>query len=170
MSKSVNNYIRINEEPAKMFTQVMAVSDRLMWNYFELLTDAPQTEIAELKLKTEKEIVHPRDVKMDLAHRIVAIFYDKKQADGAKEEFVRVAQEGKLPTTIPTVAVKENFLNLPDLLVALSAAKSKGEARRLCEQGGVKVGGELKTDWQEMIEIKPGMVVQIGKSKFYKVA
>jgi Tyrosyl-tRNA synthetase len=170
MSKSVNNYIRINEEPAKMFTQIMAVSDRLMWNYFELLTDAPQTEIAELKLKTEKEIVHPRDVKMDLAHRIVAIFYDKKQADGAKEEFVRVAREGKLPTDIPVIAVKEKSLSLPELLTALAAAKSKGEARRLAEQNGVKIDGRIKNDWKETIEVKPGMVVQIGKSKFYKIA
>jgi tyrosyl-tRNA synthetase len=153
-----------------MFTQIMAVSDRLMWNYFELLTDAPQTEIAELKLKTEKEIVHPRDVKMDLAHRIVAIFYDKKQADGAKEEFVRVAREGKLPTDIPVIAVKEKSLSLPELLTALAAAKSKGEARRLAEQNGVKIDGRIKNDWKETIEVKPGMVVQIGKSKFYKIA
>jgi len=169
MSKSVNNYIRVNEKPAKMFTQIMAVSDRLMWNYFELLTDAPQTEIAELKLKTEKEIVHPRDVKMDLAHRIVAIFYDKKQADAAKEEFVRVAQEGNLPSEIPAAEVKEKSLNIPDLLIALGAVGSKGEARRLCDQGGIKIGGVVKKDWQEMIEIKKGLVAQVGKNKFFKV-
>jgi tyrosyl-tRNA synthetase len=170
MSKSVGNYIPIKEEPVKMFTQVMAVPDNLMWNYFELLTGVSKKEIEELKIDVEKEKKHPRDVKMDLACQIVEIFNDKKAADFAKEEFVRVAQEGKLPIDIPVVAIKEKTLSIPDLLVALGAVSSKGEARRLSEQGGVKIDGQAKKDWKEMVDIKSGMIVQIGKTKFYKVA
>jgi tyrosyl-tRNA synthetase len=170
MSKSVGNYIRISEEPAKMFVQIMTIPDNLMWNYFELLTGADQKEIAGLRSEVEKEKVHPRDAKMDLAHRIVSIFHDKKRADYAKDEFVRVAQEGMLPADIPAIPIKEKSLNLPDLLVALGAVSSKGEARRLAEQNGVKINGQIKNNWKETVEIKSGMMVQIGKSKFFKVA
>jgi tyrosyl-tRNA synthetase len=169
MSKSVGNYIPIKEEPAKMFTQVMAVPDSLMWNYFELLTGVSKKEIEELKIDVEKGEKHPRDVKMGLACQIVEIFHDKKAADFAREEFVRVAQEGKLPTDILVVAIKEKTLSVPDLLVALGAVSSKGEARRLSEQGGVKIDGRAKKDWKEVVSIKSGMVIQIGKSKFFKV-
>jgi tyrosyl-tRNA synthetase len=169
MSKSVGNYIKIDEDPAKMFTRIMAVPDGLMWNYFELLTDVARKQIETAKIDVEKEKRHPRDVKMDLAHRIVAMFHDKKSADLAREEFIRVAQEGQLPSDIPVVAVKEKTLNVPDLLVALGAASSKSEARRLSAQGGVKVGGQVKKDWKEMVGIKSGMVVQVGKNKFFKV-
>ncbi|MFA6376815.1 MAG: tyrosine--tRNA ligase [Candidatus Paceibacterota bacterium] len=170
MSKSVGNYIKIDETPVKMFTQVMAVPDNLMWNYFELLTDVSVAEIDAKKAAVGKEAVHPRDAKMELAHRIVSIFHNPGAADVARQEFVRVAQEGNLPSDIPTIAIKEKTLGVPDLLVALGAAASKGEARRLSEQGGVKIDGKVKTDWKEAIEIKSGTVVQIGKSKFFKIA
>ena len=107
MSKSVGNYVPIGEEPAKMFTHIMAVPDSLMWVYFELLTVVPKKEIEVLKVDVEKERKHPRDVKMDLAQQIVSMFHDKKVADFAKEEFIRVAKEGKLPTDIPAVAIKK---------------------------------------------------------------
>jgi tyrosyl-tRNA synthetase len=169
MSKSVGNYIRIDEEPAKMFTLLMAVPDNLMWSYFELLTDFPKAEIDALKIDVEKEKLHPRDAKMKMAHMVTAIFHDKKSADFAQEEFIRVAQEGKLPADIPAVVIKEKSLGLPDLLVALGAVVSKGEARRLAGQGGVKIDGEIKNDWKKVIIIKPGMIVQIGKAKFFKI-
>jgi len=169
MSKSVGNYIKIDEAPAKMFTQVMAIPDNLMWNYFELLTEVGQSEIDAQKKAVESGSVHPRDAKMELAHKIVSMFHTAKAADSAKEEFIAVAQEGKLPANIPTIEVKEKSLNLPDLLVALGAVKSKGEARRLAEQNGVKIDGQIKSDWKEVIEIKSGAIIQIGKSKFFKV-
>ena len=169
MSKSVGNYIKIGEEPNKMFTQTMAIPDGLMWNYFELLTDVDKKEIESLRADVEKEKAHPRDVKMGLAHRIVSMFHDADTAARAQEEFVRVAQEGKLPTEIPTITIKEKTLSIPDLLVALGAVSSKGAARRLAEQNGVRIDGQVKNDWKEAVAIRPGMVVQIGKSKFFKV-
>ena len=74
-----------------------------------------------------------------------------------------------MPSDIFAAEVKEKSLNIPDLLIALGAVKSKGEARRLCEQGGIKIDGVAKNDWQEMIGVKSGMVAQVGKSKFFKV-
>jgi len=170
MSKSVGNYIKIDESPARMFTQIMAIPDGLIWNYFELLTDISMADIQAKKETVEKQIVHPRDAKMELAYKIVSIFHDNQAADSARGEFVRVAQEGKLPTEIPSIAIEEKKLGIPDLLVALGAVSSKGEARRLAEQGGVKIDGKVKTDWKEAIDVSSGTVVQIGKSKFFKVA
>jgi len=170
MSKSENNYIKINEDPARMFIQIMAVGDNLMWSYFELLTDVPQKEIEALKLDVKKEKIHPRDAKMKLAHKIITLFHDKNAADSAQKEFIRVAQEGKLPSAIPAIKIKEKSLNIPDLLLKLGATSSKSEGRRLSKQNGVKINGVIKNNWQEVVEIKPGTIIQVGKSKFFKVA
>lgn len=169
MSKSVGNYIGLDEKPAAMFAKIMKIADASMWHYFEMLTDVALPEIEKLKKDVESKKQHPRDVKMMLAQEIVMSLCGKKDANFAREEFVRVAQEGNLPSNIPVVEVKEKSLNIPDLLFALRAVKTKSDARRLCDQGGVKVDGMVKNDWQEAIEIKEGMVVQIGKNKFFKV-
>ncbi|MFZ3073796.1 MAG: tyrosine--tRNA ligase [Minisyncoccales bacterium] len=170
MSKSVGNYIKIDEAPVKMYEQLMAVQDLQIWEYLTLLTDAPQDEIQELKKEIESGKKHPKDAKMIMAKRVVEIYKGVEPSKAAEEEFVNITQKGKLPTDIPTIAIKEKTLDLPDLLVVLGAAKSKGQARRLAEQNGVKIDSQIKNNWKETIEIKPGMVVQVGKSKFFKVA
>jgi tyrosyl-tRNA synthetase len=170
MSKSVGNYIGINEEPNKMFTRVMAIPDNLMWNYFELLTDVEKDEIGKLKSEVEKEEKHPRDVKMALAGEIVKIFYSQTLASGAAEEFRRVAQQGCLPSDIPATKINEKELNILDLLVAVKAAKSKSEARRLVEQNGVKISKQIKNDYKEVVSIEPDMIIRIGKNKFFKIS
>ncbi len=169
MSKSAGNYIGLGEKPAEMFAKIMKIADASMWNYFETLTDIGLPEIQKLKDDVEGGKRHPRDVKMMLARQIVAGFNDVAAADSAQKEFIRVAREGDLPSDIPAAEVKEKSLNIPELLIALGAVKSKGEARRLCGQGGVKIDGAVKNDWQEVIEVKSGMVAQVGKSKFFKV-
>ncbi len=169
MSKSVGNYIKIDEAPEIMFSKIMAVADEVMWSYFELLTDIPKSEIETKKAAVKNQTVHPRDVKMEMAYKITADFCGAANADFARQEFVSVAQEGNLPVNIPVVAVKERSLNIPDLLVALGAVKSKSDARRLCDQGGVKIDNEIKKDWQDLMEIKSGMIIQIGKNKFFKI-
>jgi len=168
MSKSYGNCIKIDEAPEKMFAQIMKIPDNLAWNYFELLTDSSEEEIEGLKLDIQKETVHPRDVKMELAKKIVLLFHDKKSANFAWQEFVRVAQKEQLPTNIPAVGIKEKELNILDLLVAVGAAGSKSKARQLVGQGGVHIDNQPKTDWKETIKIKPGMIVRVGKSKFFK--
>jgi len=169
MSKSAGNYIGLGEKPAEMFGKIMKIADASMWNYFEMLTGIGLPEIQKLESDVESGKQHPRDVKMMLAHKIVSGFNGEGAADSAQKEFIRVAQEGDLPSDIFAAEVKEKSLNIPDLLIALGAVKSKGEARRLCEQGGIKIDGVAKNDWQEMIGVKSGMVAQVGKSKFFKV-
>lgn len=169
MSKSVGNYVGLDENPGQMYSKVMKIADDLAQNYFELLTDIPQEEIDSLISKVKNGVIHPRDAKMKLAHKIVSVFYDKEKADFAQDEFIRVAREGNLPSDIPVVEIKEESLNIPDLLAALGAVKSKGDARRLCGQRGVKIDSQPKNDWQETVKIKSGMIVQIGKNKFFKV-
>jgi len=171
MSKSVGNYIKIDEEPNKMFAKVMEIDDKLMWNYFELLTDIKKEEIEILKRGVETEEKHPRDVKMMLAAEIVKIFHTEVVAGSAIEEFRRVAQKGLLPSDIPTIKINiKEPINVADILVALGATPSKSAARRLSEQNGVKIDGVVKNDWQETISLESGMIVQVGKSKFFKVA
>lgn len=170
MSKSVRNYIRLTEGENKMFTQLMAVPDSLMWSYFELLTDRPKEEIEAGKKEVLDNAKHPRDVKMELASEIVSIYRGKAAAKTAKEEFIRVAQRGELPADMPSAAVGEREINILDLLVLAKAVKSKSEAKRLVTQNGVRLDGEIKNDWKETLKTKKGQIVQIGKSRFFKLA
>jgi tyrosyl-tRNA synthetase len=169
MSKSVGNYIKIDEEPEKMYEQLMAVQDSQIWEYLDLLTGMALDKIEELKKNVKSEKKHPRDVKMIMAKEIVAIYKGAEPSRAAEEEFINITQKGKLPANIPAISIKEKSLALPDLLVALGAVSSKGEARRLSEQNGIKINGVVKNDWQETVETKPGTIIQIGKSRFFKI-
>ena len=169
MSKSVGNYIRLTEEPKKMYSQLMAVPDNLMWSYFELLTDLPKEEIDALKKEVLENKSHPRDVKMRLASEIVALYRGADADRLAKEEFVRVAQHGELPSEIPSVKVGKNEIGIIDLLVLARVAGSKSEAKRLVAQNGVRFDNIVKSDWKEMIKVKKGQIVQVGKNRFFRI-
>ncbi len=177
MSKSVGNYIGLDEKPAAMFAKIMKIADASMWHYFEMLTDIDLPEIEKLKKDVESKKRHPRDVKMMLAQEIVTALCGKKDANFAREEFVRVAQEGSLPSDIPLIDkwendwIKTKTISLPlfELIGATGAVSSNSETKRLAGQNGIRVNEQIKNDWQEIIEIKPGTIVQIGKNKFFKV-
>jgi tyrosyl-tRNA synthetase len=169
MSKSVGNYIRLDEEGNKMFTQLMAVPDSQMWNYFELLTDRPKEEIENLKKEILENKKHPRDVKMEMALEIVSMYRGAEASKSAKEEFVSVTQRGELPSDISSVETGEKEINILDLLVKAGAAASKSEAKRLVVQNGVRLDGEVKNDWKETLKTKKGQIVQVGKSRFFKL-
>lgn len=168
MSKSAGNYIGLNEKPGAMFAKIMKIDDGSMWIYFEMLTDINLSEIKKLKKDVENKKQHPRDVKMILAGEIVASYYGKYSAQEAALEFIAVKQAGELPSEIPSIKIKQKPFNIPNLLIELGAVKTKSEARRLCDQGGVKIDGVVKNDWQEVVEVKKGVIVQIGKNKFFK--
>lgn len=170
MSKSIGNYIRVDEEANKMFAQLMSVQDKNIWEYLSLLTDMPQEKIEELKKEVDFGKTHPKDAKKIMAQMVVEIYKGVEPSKAAEEEFVNTTQKGKLPSNIPTldIGVKEE-INVADLLVKLNAVSSKGEARRLSEQNGVKIDGQIKNNWKEMVKVKSGMVVRIGKSKFFKI-
>ena len=169
MSKSVGNYIRLDEEGNKMFTQLMAVPDSQMWNYFELLTDRPKKEIENLKEEILENKKHPRDAKMEMALEIVSMYRGAEASKSAKEEFVSVTQRGELPSDISSVETGEKEINILDLLVKAGVAASKSEAKRLVVQNGVRLDGEVKNDWKETLKTKKGQIVQVGKSRFFKL-
>lgn len=170
MSKSVGNYIRIAEEPNKMFTQAMAVPDNLIWNYFQLVTDMSEDQINKMRADVESSQTHPKEAKMELANQIVTAFYDSAAAASARNEFVHVTQENQLPSDIVEFKIAAKTLGILDLLVAVGAAVSKSEAKRLVVQNGVKIDGQIKNNWKEEIEIEDGQIIQVGKSRFFKIA
>ena len=169
MSKSLGNYIGINEPPQEIFGKVMSISDDLMWRYYELCTDLSPTEIASLRASDR----NPRDIKVDLAKKLVADFHSKADADAAEEEFVRRFRNKETPDDIETRTVPANHeggWDLSHLLFVVGLAASKAEARRFMQQGGVYVDGERQTV-NHTLNVKPGMAVtlQVGKRKFVRV-
>jgi len=174
MSKSLGNYIGINEPPQEIFGKVMSISDEMMWRYYELCTDLTPEEIASLRTSAESGGRNPRDIKVGLAKSIVADFHSKEAADGAEEEFVRRFRNKEMPEDIEEKRLPSNHptgWDLSSLLVNVGLAESKGEARRLIQQGGVSVDGERQTIANSITLWKPGMstVLQVGKRRFVRI-
>ncbi len=173
MSKSYGNYIGINEAPDDIYGKAMSVSDAMMWRYYELLTDLTVTEVAALKAEVESGARHPRDVKSELAKKLVADFHSQSAANQAEAEFTRRFREHQAPTDIETrqVQLSEPTIKLIDLIVQTELAPSKAEARRLIAQGGVKLNGEKVGD--AMAQLNPAetreVLLQVGKLKFLKI-
>ena len=166
MSKSLGNYIGINEPPQEIFGKVMSITDDLMWRYYELCTDLSPTEIAALRASDR----NPRDIKVDLAKKIVADFHSPAAATKAEEEFNAIFRSKQTPDDIEERTLAAGSWKLPRLLVDLSLAPSMAEARRLIEQGGVSVAGERRSqvDFQFELGADP-VLIQVGKRKFVRV-
>lgn len=163
MSKSLGNYIGVNEPAQEIFGKVMSVSDDLMWRYFTLVLCTPDNEVAALKNH------HPRQVKDLLARRIVARFHGEAAAAQASEEFARIFAKSELPTDIAEFDISEHEVSLPALLVRCRLAASNGEARRLVEQGAVRIDDQKVIDLKLPITIRPGMVIKAGKRGFARI-
>ncbi len=174
MSKSLGNYIGIDEPPQEMYGKTMSIPDELIVRYFELVTSLPLEEVRSIKESLASGQLHPRDAKMRLAREIVSQYHNPDEALAAEEEFKRVFQKRELPSDIPGFKLSEELLKdgkmwLPRLLAAAGLAGSTSQARRLIIQGGVKIDGEKITDPEASIEPKAGMVIQVGKRKFVRV-
>ncbi len=171
MSKSLGNYIGINEPPSEIFGKVMSISDDLMWRYYELLTDQTEVEIARMKTSVGVLAVNPRALKVDLAKLIITDFHSAKAADAAEEEFDRIHKLKLLPEAIPVRPTPAKTWQLARLLVETSLAPSVAEARRLIEQGGVKVEGERmsKTSAEVELKVDQEMVIQVGKRRHIRL-
>jgi tyrosyl-tRNA synthetase len=171
MSKSLGNYIGIDEAPQEMFGKVMSISDDLMWRYYELLTDVSASEIERMRGRTSNGEVNPRDIKVELAKRIIADFHSKADADAAEEEFNRVFRRKEVPDEIEEREVESGTWPLPRLLVTAGLAPSVAEARRLIEQGGVRLGGVRQTSVGIVVGAKKGeeSLLQVGKRRFLRV-
>lgn len=169
MSKSLNNYIGINEPANEMFGKIMSVSDELMWRYFELLSFKSMSEINRLKDSTN-EGYNPRDIKFTLAEELISRFHSPLQAKKSQEDFINRFQKGAAPEEMSEIKLLINSkeIKLANLLKDTGLTSSVSEAMRMIKQGAVKIDGEKITG---NIEMKTGSlhVYQVGKRKFAKV-
>lgn len=168
MSKSLGNYIGIDEEAGIMYQKSMEIPDELIIKYYNLVTDVHPDEVNKIETQLKDGSVNPRDIKMNLAREIVTLYHGEEAAKEAEERFKSVFQKGQIPEDIQTIQVKEEDFDLIEVLVSNEIVKSKSEVRRLASQGGVKVNGEKVEDLSTVAK-ESELVVQIGKKKFVKV-
>ncbi|MBM6619613.1 tyrosine--tRNA ligase [Bacillus suaedaesalsae] len=170
MSKSKNNYIGVDEAPEQMYGKTMSIPDELITKYFNLVTDITVEEKKIIEKDLQEGTLHPRDAKMHLAKTIVTMYHGKEAGETAEDHFKSVFQRGSLPTDIPEINwTGTNEISLIDLLVDLKLQSSKSEARRMIQNGGVRVNEQKIEDVQTVISITDGLVLQVGKRKFVKL-
>jgi tyrosyl-tRNA synthetase len=165
MSKSLGNYIGVTEPPNEIYGKAMSISDKLILQYFELVTDVPERELEEFRRGLSGQDVNPMELKKRLAREIVAQLYDKKAASEAEDNFTKVFQKREVPEEVKEYQISAE-MSIRDFLVAANLAKSRSEARRLIEQGAVDVDGKKVTDvdWK----IKKGNIIKTGKRDYIK--
>ncbi len=166
MSKSLGNHIPLLSTPEDMYGKVMSVPDKAMGLYFRLVTRWTPPEIEEIESGMASGQLHPRDIKMKLAHEIVSIFQSEQAAERAQEAFVRVFQRGNLPTDMPEFSLQDGQTVL-DVLVEGNLVSSKSDGRRMIDQQGVRLDGEILTDPNQPLT-QPG-VLQVGKRKYLRL-
>ena len=170
MSKSLDNYIAIEDDPDEMFGKIMSISDDLMWRYFELLSFRDEEEITELK-KSQKEGSNPRDIKFLLAEEIVNRFHGEGSGNSSKEEFQSRFQKGNNPSDIKEITIKleEKLITLAKVLKEAEMVPSTSEALRLIKQGAVRIEGKKILDSKHEINLNSSLLYQVGKRKFSKI-
>ena len=169
MSKSLDNYVGINEDPDEMFGKIMSISDDLMWRWFELLSFRPINEVNELK-KEVKSGMNPRDTKILLAEEIIERFHSKEDAEDAKNTFLDRFQKGAKPKDIETFSISlDDDIAIGNLLKESGLVQSTSEAMRLVKQGAVKINDEKVDDPKLSIEKNQKLLVQVGKRRFLKI-
>jgi len=169
MSKSYDNYIAFDDSPKDMFGKVMSIPDSLMSKYFRLLTDKSDRELEEIDKKLQDKTVNPRDLKLELAVEITSQFFDREIAESSKEEFINIFRNKELPEEMPEIKLVEDSISIVDLLVSRAKIQSRSEARRLIDQGGVRINDQVLEDIHSVLEISDGDVLRIGKKRFYRL-
>jgi tyrosyl-tRNA synthetase len=178
MSKSLNNHIGIAEPPREIYGKVMSIPDLLIVDYFELVTNVPEEEIAEFKEQLKTHSVNPMNLKKRLAHEIVQQFHGKQAADEAEKHFTQVFQKREIPKETRTVELRgvvdlsgkltiEVQRDITSLLVEAGLAKSRSEANRLLAQGAIEVDGEKVSS--NLVTLKDGSVIKVGKRRFLRM-
>lgn len=168
MSKSLGNHIPITAPPEDMYGKVMSIPDFAMITYFKLVTRYTPAQIATLERGLAAGSLHPRDVKMELAREIVSIFYGDEAARKAEEHFISVFQERELPPEMPVYPIRRGA-TLVDVLTEAGLARSRSEARRLIEQGGVRLDGRAVERGDEVLDFSGEAVLQVGKRRFVRL-
>lgn len=167
MSKSLNNYIGVADEPNEMFGKILSVSDELMWRYYELLSTKSLSEIEALKNGVKEGSLHPKKVKEDLASEITARFHSLEAANHAKDEFDRVHSNNQIPTEIDEFS-HDGEISISKALVDCNLVPSTSQARRDIKQGAVKINQQKIDD--EQLQLGSGeYILQVGKRKFAKL-
>ena len=173
MSKSLGNYIGIDEPPREIFGKVLSISDDLMWRYYELCTDTSLAEIARMKRDVASNQLHPKKAKVELAKQIIADFYSEAEALSAEAEFERIFVSREAPDEVEEVELSCETAPLwfPKLLVKAGLAKSNGEATRLIQQGGVTLDGTRveSTDLELKADAPAEHLIKVGKRRFVRV-
>lgn len=168
MSQSLGNYIGITESASEQYGKAMSIPDEIIMDYFELATRVPEKEIEKIEKSLAKGS-NPRDAKARLAKEIVTLYHGAKVAEKAAKDFEKTFVKKEIPDEIPEIKLPNLTQPLADILVTANLVSSKSEARRLIEQGGVKVDGAVIGEREEKIKPHEGMVIQVGKRKFVKV-
>ena len=171
MSKSLDNYIGINESAKEIYGKTLRIPDEQIYSYFELTTDVSNKELADIKKDLTEKTSNPRDIKRRLARTLVTMYHDEKAAARAEEEFDRIFKDKALPDEVEEYRLdsKSGPKSIIDLLTTTELAASKSEARRLIEQGGVSIDSERVPDANAPLPDKNEFVLKVGKRKFLKV-
>lgn len=177
MSKSLDNYIGVDEPPNDMYGKIMSIPDNLIVNYLELTTDISKKDLDEIKKELEAESINPMDIKKILAKNIVSQFHNEKLATESELTFLRTIQQGDQPENIQTLSLsfqadlqntgKYLAINLTELLTSEKLANSKSEAKRLLSQNAVYINGVVQTT--ETTIIKPNDVIKVGRRRFLQI-
>ncbi|HET7312884.1 tyrosine--tRNA ligase [Salinisphaera sp.] len=170
MSKSLDNYVGIDEAPSEQYGKLMSISDDLMWRYFELLSFEPADKLAEYRRAVDTG-ANPRDYKYKLAGEIVARFHGEQAAADAHEAFVSRFRQGAVPEDLPvtTIAADAGGLQMAALLVAAGLTQSNGEGMRLIKQGAVRLDGEPVKDAKRVLHPGQSGLIQVGKRRIARV-
>lgn len=171
MSKSLDNYVGIEESPDDMFGKLMSISDELMWRYFELLSFQSIQEIEKYKLSVE-EGENPRDIKIQLAMEIIARFHSQRAAEQARDNFINRFRHGAVPDEMPEFELQatDGKLAIGQVLKQAGLTPSTSEAFRMIAQGAVRIEGERVSDRDIELAAEKSYVIQVGKRKFARVS
>lgn len=168
MSKSLGNYIGIDEAPAEMFGKTMSLPDEMILRYFELVSDVNSAELKKIKSDLDNPQTNPRDIKQHLGRTLVRMYHNQDAALKAQADFKQVFVNKKVPDVMPEIKISLSEMRIDELMLQTKTAESKGQARRLVQGGGVSIDGEKISDPFAVIKIKAGQVLKVGKRKFVK--
>lgn len=171
MSKSYNNYIGISDTAQDIFGKTLSIADNMIYTYYELASDVPNEELENVKKQLADAAVNPRDIKRALARTLVRMYHSEEAAVQAQEEFDKIFIKKEIPDEIEEISLSGEIkeINILDLILKVNFAPSKGEARRLVQQGGVTVNSDKVDDIAAIIKLENEIILKVGKRKFVKI-
>jgi tyrosyl-tRNA synthetase len=169
MSKSLGNYIGIDEKPAEMYGKAMSIPDELIYTYFELVTDVSLEDLKKIRRDLDDPQFNPRDLKKRLGRKLVQMYHGEDAAIEAERKFEHVIVNKQIPDEIDAFILPEKEYRIDDLMIQAKTAASKSDARRLIQQGGVSVDGDKIGDPFAVIQIEKERILKVGKRKFARI-